>query len=299
VTSAFAALLAILSAAPSPASDAGIRAPSEPGALFRDCAECPVMVVLPPGRFEMGSPPGEPEHEGNESPLHEVTIARPFAVGRFEVTLGEFKSFVRASGHRPASGCSTNESDVVSHRSDRDYLNPGLAQTDLHPVVCLSWDDAMAYAEWLSRRTGGRYRLLSEAEWEYAARAGSSAPFPWGAKVTTDQANYDGQYVYDHGPPGLRRKTSLPVGSFPPNAFGLHDMAGNVWEWVMDCLHMDYAGAPADGSPWLGDDETCRSRIRRGGSWDGYAKSVRSANRYWNRTSFRSNYDGFRVAREL
>jgi formylglycine-generating enzyme required for sulfatase activity len=258
------------------------------------------MVALRPGSFRMGSPESEPEHETNESPLHEVTIARPFAIGRYEVTVGEFRAFVRDTGRTLEPGCATNEADVIEFRPERSWLDPGYPQTELHPVTCVSWNDAVAYAEWLSARTGRRYRLPGEAEWEYAARAGSAAPFAWGAQVTTDHANYDGRYTYAGGAAGTRRMASLPVGSFAPNAFGLYDVAGNVWEWVADCRHTDYVGAPGDGSPWLHNaGGVCQSRMRRGGSWDGYAKSVRSANRYWNRAGFRSNYDGFRVAREL
>lgn len=273
---------------------------SAAGSVFQDCRDCPSMIVVGPGRFTMGSPPGEPEHEANEAPLHHVTIARPFAVGRFEVTVAEYRAFVRASGREPDATCTTHEGDGTSLREHRDFRNPGYAQTDRHPVVCVTWEDASAYADWLSRRTGRHYRLLSEAEWEYVARAGSTAAFPWGSQVSTAQAQYDGQTVYDQGAPGERRMMSLPVGSFAPNAFGVHDMAGNVWEWTLDCRHDNYVGAPTDGSAWLDDTMgECSSRIRRGGSWDGYAKSVRSANRYWNHLRFRSNYDGFRVAAEL
>lgn len=293
-------LAVVLAADGSIASNGWHGAAFAAGAIFEDCAECPSMIVVPSGRFQMGSPDSEPEHEANESPVHDVTIAMPFAVGRYEVTLGEYKAFMRASRYASTPGCLTNEADVTEFRAKRDYLNPGYKQTDRHPVVCISWNDATAYTQWLSARTGRRYRLLSEAEWEYAARANSKSPFPWGSQVTTGHANYDGQYMYDGGAVGLRRMASLPVGAFKANAFGLYDMAGNVWEWTLDCRHIGYNGAPTDGSPWLADgDGACQNRMRRGGSWDGYAKSVRSANRYWNRTNFRSNYDGFRIARDL
>lgn len=258
------------------------------------------MIIVPAGNFMMGSPDSEPEHEVNESPVHEVTIAKSFAVGRYEVTLGQYKAFVAATGYASSKGCLTTETAGTEYRDERDYLSPGIAQTDRHPVVCVSWEDATAYAAWLAKLTGKPYRLLTEAEWEYAARGGTQTPFPWGDHVTTDQANYDGQYKYNKGAEGERRLTSLPVGSFAANAFGLYDMAGNAWEWVQDCMHKHYNGAPADGSAWLDANEgDCKSRIRRSGSWEGYATSVRSANRYWNRASFRSNYDGFRVARDL
>jgi formylglycine-generating enzyme required for sulfatase activity len=298
-SSALALTLLLLAAAASPPAGPKQAAPSA-GTTAQDCPECPALVVLPPGRFLMGSTPDEPEHEANEGPIREVTIDRPLAVGRYEVTLAEYKAFVHATGRLLEPGCLTHEAGGPLYRDDRHYLDPGYPQTDRHPVVCVTWDDAVAYADWLSARTGHRYRLPSEAEWEYAARAGATTPFAWGATVTTDQANYDGAYTYQGGPIGSRRMASLPVGAFPANAFGLHDMAGNVWEWTQDCRHGDYRGAPSDGAAWLGDQGgDCEFRIRRGGAWEGYAKSVRSANRYWNRRDFRSSYDGFRIVREL
>jgi formylglycine-generating enzyme required for sulfatase activity len=274
--------------------------PIKPGEVFQDCPDCPVMVVVPAGTFLMGAPTSEAAHEANESPRHTVTIARQFAVGRFEVTRAEYQSFIRATGNAVGTRCVTREGNDTRERADRNFLRPGIDQTDRDPVVCISWHDARDYARWLSRRTGFRYRLLTEAEWEYAARAGSESAFPWGDSIDTSLANYDGQYTYNGGTPGERRLKTMPVGSFAPNAFSLFDMTGNVWEWVLDCRHSSYEGAPNDGSAWFDDGTSdCRQRIRRGGSWDGYAKSVRSANRYWNYADFRSNYDGFRVARDL
>jgi formylglycine-generating enzyme required for sulfatase activity len=291
--------LALLLAGCASVDDVGAAARA-PGDVFRDCPACPQMVVIPAGGFLMGAAGSEPEFEANESPQREVTIAHAFAAGRYEVTLGEYRAFLQATGHTEGTHCLTNEAGDTALREGRGPLAPGIAQTDQHPVVCVSWEDAMSYAHWLAEETGEPYRLLTEAEWEYAARAGTPTPFPWGTAVTTDDANYDGQYTYNGGPAGERRLASLPAGSFPPNAFGLYDMTGNVWEWVLDCFHPDYTGAPKDGSAWLRTESgDCSRRIRRGGSWDGYAKSVRVANRYWNQTSFRSNYDGFRVARDL
>lgn len=294
---AFAALLAASACAQPGAPLRGVEAA---GTVFNDCSSCPELVIVPAGRFAMGSPESEPEHEANEGPLHEVTFARPFAIGRYEVTVGEYRAFTATTGRTLPSGCATNEADVTEDRPGRSWADPGYPQGERHPVTCVSWEDATAYAEWLSAQTRERYRLPSEAEWEYAARAGSSMPFPWGKTITTVHANYDGQYSYAGGAAGERRMVSLPVGSFAPNAFGLYDTAGNVWEWVEDCRHPTYEGAPKDGSAWLrANGGVCQSRMRRGGSWDGYAKSARSANRYWNRSTFRSNYDGFRVVREL
>jgi formylglycine-generating enzyme required for sulfatase activity len=258
------------------------------------------MIVIPGGEFLMGSPPDEPERDADEGPQHRVKIARPFAVGRFEIMRGEYEAFVRETGHPIGDSCVTREGEERRNREGRNFRKPGFLQTDRHPVVCVSWLDARAYADWLSQRTGLGYRLLSEAEWEYAARAGTTTPFTWGAEIHTGLANYDGQFTYDGGPAGERRRATLPVGSFAANPFGLHDMQGNVWEWVLDCRHATYERAPSKPSAWLDEGGgDCGQRMRRGGSWDGYAKSARSANRYWNGIDFRSNYDGFRVARDL
>jgi formylglycine-generating enzyme required for sulfatase activity len=166
------------------------------------------------------------------------------------------------------------------------------------PVINVSWNDAKEYVAWLSKTTGKSYRMLSEAEWEYAARAGTTTPFSTGETISTEQANYDGNYTYAGGSKGTDRRKMVPVGSFKPNAFGLHDMHGNVWEWVEDPWHDSYKGAPTDGSAWAKDGDRSR-RILRGGSWGLDPRLIRSALRGRLDSVLRGNYLGFRVARSL
>jgi formylglycine-generating enzyme required for sulfatase activity len=259
--------------APSPE----ISAPM-PGSEFADCEDCPQMVVLPAGTFMMGSPTGE-RFRGAE-PLHEVVISEPFAVGKYEITFDEWNACL-ADG-----GCGAY--------TPTDH---GWGQGD-RPVIQVHFDDALTYIAWLSQKTGRAYRLLSETEWEYAARAGTQTPFSFGDTISSELANYDGRTGYDGGPTGEFREQTLPVGSFEPNAFGLYDMHGNVWEWVQDCWNDFYTETvPNEGSAWLDGD--CTGRIMRGGSWEDYSGELRSAARvgsgrdesYWS--------DGFRVARGL
>ena len=174
---------------------------------------------------------------------------------------------------------------------------PGFSQGKRHPVVCVNWNDAKAYVRWLSRETGEDYRLLSESEWEYVARAGTTGPFHTGATISTKQANYDGNHTYGSGRKGRYRKKTTPVGKFPANAFNLHDVHGNVWEWVEDCWNGSYEGAPEDGSAWESGD--CSRRVLRGGSWFFTPRDLRSAHRGWGTTDYRSSRAGFRIARTL
>lgn len=259
------------------------REAMRPGRVFRDCLECPKMVVVPPGSFKMGSPSSEEGREEDENPQHIVTIPEPFAVGKYEVTFAEWDACVAVggcNGHRP--------DDAGWGRGRR-------------PVIDVNWDDAKAYVLWLSRITGKRYRLLSEAEWEYAARAGTTGPFHFGSTISAEQANYRGDYTYGSGRKGVYRKRTVPVGSFSSNGFGLYDMHGNVWEWVEDCSHVSYAGAPTEGSAWVtgGIGGDCERRVLRGGSWLDYPWALRSARRYWFSTEYRFNFIGFRVSRTL
>ena len=223
--------------------------------VFRDCPECPEMVVVPAGNFMMGSTAYE-----REVPQHRrVNIPRPFAVGKYEVTFAEWDACVAGggcNGYRPGDG--------------------GWGR-GRRPVIYVSWRDAKSYVEWLSRKTGERYRLLSEAEWEYVARAGT---------ISTDQANYDG------------RRRTVHVGTFPANDFGLHDVHGNVWEWVEDCWHDNYSGAPTDGSAWTSGGD-CNMRMSRGGSWNSLLPRVLQSARNWNAARSRDNFLGFRIARTL
>ena len=269
-----------------------------PGDVFRDCKSCPQMVVVPAGDYTMGSPSSEKDQRDDESPRHRVTISKSFAVGKYEVTRDEFKEFVSNTGHLSGRGCNFwagekwKKSDVYSWR------NPGFEQGEDDPVVCVNWNDAKAYVKWLSGETGHQYRLLSESEWEYVARAGTTAPFHFGRTISTDQANYDGEFAYESGQVGVYREKTLSVGSFPSNGFGLHDVHGNVWEWVEDCWHAGYAGAPKDGRAWTTGGD-CTYHVLRGGSWTDLPRSLRAANRGGNETGFRYNFNGFRVARTL
>ena len=202
-------------------AERGEVGPTE-GEVFRDCdgTWCPEMVVVPAGSFMMGSPSGEKGRDADEGPVHRVRISEPFAVGVYEVTFEEWEAC------RRGGGCSHNPDDKGWGWGRR-------------PVIHVSWQDAQAYVRWLSRVTGKAYRLLSESEWEYVARAGTTGPFHFGSTITTEQANY-----------GSRGGRTAPVGSFPANAFGLHDVHGNVMERVEDCWHASYRGAPGDGSAW-------------------------------------------------
>jgi formylglycine-generating enzyme required for sulfatase activity len=244
----------------------------KPLAPFRECAkDCPTMIVIPTGEFIVGSPPTEPDRSDNEEPQHKVTIATPFAVSEYDVTFDDWDACVSV-GACPAA-------------SDGDYGR------GTRPVINVSWNDAQQYAAWLSEMTGQPYRLLTEAEWEYAARAGTTTAYYWGDEIGKGNASCDGcGSAWDN-------LSTSPVGSFPPNAFHLYDMAGDVWQWVEDCYHSNYDGAPTDGSAWRTGD--CSSRVIRGASWDYRPKGLRSAVRAKQFVDYRDYYLGFRVARTL
>jgi formylglycine-generating enzyme required for sulfatase activity len=234
-----------------------------PGREFRDCTDvCPVMVGLPAGEFTMGWN----DYDG-ENPQHSVKIAEPFAVGKFEVTFLEWEACVAGGG------CKRYRTP-----SDRGW---GKGR---RPVIDVSWHDTKEYVAWLSRKTGKTYRLLSEAEWEYAARAGTTTRYAFGDTIGKKQARYQAD-------------NTAEVGSFPANKFGLHDMHGNVWEWVEDNWHPGYQGAPADGSVWPGGDVS--QRVLRGGAWDSSPDVLRSAYRHRHLFILRASNVGFRVARTL
>ena len=245
-----------------------------PESPFRDCPVCPEMVVVPAGSFRMGCVSGQYCRD-NEKPVHRVTIAAPFAVGKYEVTFDEWDACV-ADG-----GCDGYEPD------DRGW---GRGR---RPVFIVTWNRAQAYVLWVSKKTGKPYRLLSGAEWEYAARAGSETAYSWGNELGRNRTNCRG---------GCGSRWDLqtaPVGSFAANAFGLHDMHGNVREWVQDCWNGTYAGAPADGSAWERGD--CNTRVIRSGSWANTEPSeFRSAYRLgYSSTRYARAYVGFRVARSV
>ena len=226
----------------------------------------------------MGSPESEEGRGDDEGPVRRVTIGYRLAVGMFEVTFREWDACVSDGG------CGGYRPDDKWGRYE-------------HPVIEVSWKNAKGYVEWLRRKTGKRYRLLSEAEWEYVARAGTTTPFHTGRTISTEQANYDGNHTYGSGREGAYRERTTPVGSFEPNGFGVYDVHGNVWEWVEDCWNISYRRAPTDGSAWLRGD--CDRRVLRGGSWLNEPGNLRSANRLRYSTGDRLIRIGFRVARTL
>jgi formylglycine-generating enzyme required for sulfatase activity len=304
--------LASLSARSPGALSAAEECALKPKDAFRECAHCPVMVVLPPGSFTMGSPASEPGRDVGEGPQHDVRIAKLFAVGEFQVTVDEFKAFVTATGYDAGSTCYAWNGKSWELQSGRSWRDPGFAQTGSHPVACVNWNDAQAYAKWLSGKTGKSYRLPSEAEWEYAAR-GRTAPGSYpryffgdseadfckygnGADQTA-QKQIPGAEDWKVLPCSDGYAYTSPVGSFRPNDFGLFDMHGNVWQWVVDCYHENYTGAPKDGSAWTGG--VCETRILRGSSWDDDLRYLRAANRGSLSPDKRGSSLGFRLARTL
>ena len=251
----------------------------KPGQAFRECAkDCPEMVVVPAGEFMMGSPPTEKRAMPDEVPQHRVTIARPFAVSKYDVTFNDWDACVSVGG------CARE-----GRAGDVDWGR------DTRPVIYVSWDDAQQYVAWLSQMTGKLYRLLSDAEFEYAARAGTQTAYPWGDDIGENNANCVDCGSQWTGSAGTWQ--TAPVGSFAANRFGLYDMVGNVWKWVEDCYHPNYDGAPTDGSTWTGGD--CTARVIRGGSWGGGAEHVRPAFRDRTSTNDRNYTMGFRVGRTL
>lgn len=270
------------------------------GDTFKDSPTAPEMVVVPAGTFTMGSPDTEERwsgYKGEEEPQHQVTISQPFAVGRFAVTVEEFTAFVNATSRKMPDTIFTFENEKWEQRKGRSFRNPGFSQGPRHPVVGVSWGDADDYCKWLSGETSKSYRLLSETEWEYACRAGTDTPFWWGADISTEQANYDGNSTYGAGLKGEYQKGTLPVDRFDANPWGLYQTHGNVWEWCADNWHKDYNDAPTDGLVWPGGDTSLR--VVRGGGWFGNPQYLRSANRFGDPPDGRFNYLGFRIARTL
>lgn len=282
------------------------------GHSFKDCADCPEMVVVPAGSFMMGSTQAEVdalvqevgkdtaqdfEHFKREMPQHRVTIAKPFAVGRFAITRGQFAAFVKATVHETDGGCNVWSETAWKDDKSASWQSPGFEQGDDHPAVCVNRGDATAYAAWLSKTTGQAYRLLSEAEFEYATRAGTATPFWWGPSISTAQANYDGDFTYAGGAKGEYRRSTVPVKSFQPNPWGLYQVHGNVSSWVEDCWNDTYANAPSDGSART--SENCSRGVHRGGNWNNYPWALRAASRGWDYPDDRIVIIGFRLARTL
>ena len=259
--------------------------------VFRDCEVCPEMVVVPAGSFMMGSDSTEEGSGGSEQPRHRVTIGYVLAVGVYEVTFAEWSACVRGGG------CGGHEpNDEGWGRENR-------------PVINVHWEDAWRYADWLTERTGEEYRLPSNAEWEYAARARTTTARHWG-DTAQDQCRYANGYDFsaqalDESDESIRspvrcrdrQPNTAPVGSYLPNGSGLYDMLGNVWEWVDDCWNSGYDGAPTDGSSWYPGD--CSRRVLRGGSWSSGQRDLRSARHAWGGVATRNNMFGFRVVRRV
>ncbi|WP_158639264.1 formylglycine-generating enzyme family protein [Elioraea rosea] len=265
------------------------------------------MVVIPAGRFLMGSPASEAGRESNEGPQRDVTLRSPLAVGRYPVTVAQYRAFAQATGRGDGGSCWVWSEGEPEDLPGMSWRNPGFVQAEDHPVVCVSWEDAQAYARWVSGQTGQRYRLLTEAEWEYAARAGTKTRWWWGESEAeqcrhangadeTTLAQLSGASGWTVPPCTDGFAYTSPVGRFLANRFGLHDMVGNVVEWVEDCYRHSYVGASADASQ-ANTTTGCGSRIARGGSWLSGPQTLRSAIRDGVPASIRMNYGGFRLAR--
>jgi formylglycine-generating enzyme len=302
--------------------------------VIQDCETCPTMAVIPAGSFVMGSteeerarekvpkPPKVPfDFAKFEQPQHTVTFQKPFAIGKYEVTRGQFAAFVADTKRPVGPKCwawnakSDNYAEMAGWvvQEGKSWKDPGFPQTDDHPVVCVDFADAKAYAEWLSKKTGQTYRLPNESEWEYAARGGTTTTRPWGndidascayinvaddslAAVYPRPANY-ADFTPFNCQDGF--VFTAPVDSLRPNAFGLHHVLGNVGEWIDDCFHESYEGAPTDGSAWR--DNGCKlGAVVRGGSWFSFPWTVRSAHRVRGENlDTRYGATGFRVVREI
>ncbi len=293
-----------------PQVKASAAAPAVAGERFRDCADCPEMVIVPPGEFDMGRDGGEPERY--EGPVRRVRIGYAFAVGRYEITNAQYRRFVEASGHAPSGeGCQVPipGGRGLTSLPGTSWADPGYGRPirDDEPVACLRWSDAQSYVSWLAGVSGKRYRLLSEAEWEYAARAGRTGLHVWGDDPAQaclqanlyDRAAVRAGHVLAYPPADCDDGFGgpAPVGSLAPNPFGLYDMIGNVWEWVEDCYEMPYGAEPIDGSAQLA--RGCDRRASKGGGWrTTYSRQIPSF-RGRDPESLTSQIFGFRVARDL
>ena len=310
--------------APVVAAQAPVVQAPQAGSTFKDCADCPEMVVIPAGSFTMGSSAAEQalaneagaakDLTDRENPQHTVRVAS-FSLGKTEVTVAQFRRFVEAKNYQTdaernlnATGCFAwlNSDGKFDWRADHSWRNPGWTVKDNEPVTCISHNDATAYVQWLSQSTRKTYQLPSEAQWEYAARAGSSTSRPWGDN-SNDACKHANGTDQTKGPTGQSWSKIhecndgywfvAPVGNYQANAFGLHDMLGNVWEWTQDCWNASYQGAPTNDSAWTTGD--CTQRVLRGGSWNIDPAYLRSAYRNRSTTDYRSPASGFRLARTL
>ncbi len=298
-----AATLILLAAGPLQSAELSLST----GAVFQECDDCPEMVIVPPGRFTMGFDGGLNE-ERYEGPVREVTIDYAFALGRYEVTQAQYATFVEATGHVSGTGCAIWDGETWNHMDGKDWRDPGYGRPPAlqEPVACVTWYDVKAYVDWIAAVTGQPYRLPSEAEWEYASRAGLTGPYTWG-----DDPNGGCRFANHYDQSGATKPRPYdavecddgfvevaPVGSLEPNGFGLYDMTGNVWEWVQDCYRMPIPAEPTDGSPLEVEGE-CDRRAVKGGAW--------SSSLFWQRPTFRgrdpldriSHIFGVRIARDL
>ena len=286
------------------------------GQTFRDCLDCPEMVVLPAGNFLMGLSDVEAKRDTQQEPLldkilnqwhwtksampqHPVKIQKPFGLGKYPVTRGEFAVFAREMGFSTDQPCQVPTHNKLRFSAEAGWRRPGYDQSDRDPVVCVSWDEAHAYVAWLNVKlargnaaTPDRpYRLPSEAEWEYAARAGTQTTRWWGDAIGSNKA------VCNHCGSPWDNQQPAPIGSYGSNDFGLGDMLGNVWQWTEDCWNGNYAGAPENGSAW--QTGNCAQKVLRGGGWLSDPAALTSASRAPAVEGLRANFDGFRVAKEL
>jgi formylglycine-generating enzyme required for sulfatase activity len=288
-----------------------------PAGAARDCEACPELALVPPGQFVMGSPPDAAELDpaSGESPPVALSFARPVLVSRREITVGEYRRFVEATGAKAVPGCRVWAGRQWIRDEGRSWRDPGFAAAprDDDPVVCVSWEDARAYAAWLAAESGKRYRLPSEAEWEYVARGGTSYPRFWGEhdsgendvlSLACDYANvYDASAVEALGLPWPNARCSdgaallAPAGRYKPNAFGVQDIIGNAREWVMDCFTASYAGRPVDARAWTWQGG-CELKSVRGGSFVSRPRDARAPARGAEPTAHRQSDLGFRVARD-
>lgn len=298
----------------------------KPGETFKDCKDCPEMVVIPAGNFMMGAPVNEPDSYPEEKPQKKVSIQK-FAAGKFDITKEQWALFVKETSRPVTGGCSW--SGLAADTSIKPWdANPaanwnhlGFMQDSSHPVVCITWDDTQDYLKWLSKKTGFTYRLLTEAEWEYAARAKTTTAYYWGDSASHDYANYGVDTAFGVGFTKGRDKwlSTSPVGSFPPNGFGLYDMSGNVLQFLADYFENSFSNLPINGSAYLtstklnitGDlsymngTNSSDYRIVRGGDWGDPRQMLRSACRNWapgqggTLKTYSSSGLGFRIARTL
>lgn len=264
---------------------ATVETPS--GTVFRDCKDCPELVVLPAGTFTMGTPDDEIGRQPDEGPQHEVTFKKPFAMSRFQVLTGEWNAYLRDTGYVMPDGDKRPGRECIAGK-------PRYPITDRQPAVCMDYKEAQAYVAWLSKKTGKTYHMVSESMREYAARGGTTGPFPF--PMDEGKEYSIAKHANTYGPEDGFSFTA-PAGSFAPNAFGLYDLHGNVYEWVADCRNKDYVGAPTDGSAWLTGE--CGVQQIRGNDWTEAPIFSRSGNRNGLYPHNRGDWLSFRVVRDL